>query len=54
MARGRRWSSGAKQTLRRMARQHATTSAIAKRLNRTKGAVRGQASRMDVSLKPKD
>ncbi len=54
MARGRRWTPSAKQTLRRMARQHATTAKIAKTLNRTKGAVRGQASRMDVSLKPKD
>lgn len=51
---GRRWTQTAKNTLRSRARVGATTASIARALNRTKAAVRAQASRMKVSLKPRD
>lgn len=54
MARGRRWTAAAKQRVRTGARRNESTGSIARALNRTRAAVRAQASRMRVSLKPKD
>jgi len=50
---GKQWTRADKSTLRSMARQSASTSAIARRLGRTKGAVYKDASKLRISLKPK-
>lgn len=51
---GRRWTATQKQTVRSGARRRLTTLGIARKVGRTSAAVRAEASRLKVSLKPKD
>jgi hypothetical protein len=49
-----KWSKSSENTLKKMAKKSATTSRIAFKVGRSKGAVRAKASRMKISLKPRD
>lgn len=49
---GKVWSSAAKQQLGTLARQNTPTRVVGLKLGRTEDAVRAQASKQGVSLKP--
>lgn len=49
---GKAWSVGDKKALRRLAKGNAPTRVIGLKLGRTEGAVRSQAAKQRVSLKP--
>lgn len=49
---GKGWTGGQKAQLRSLAKQNTPTRVIGLKLGRTEGAVRSQASKQGVSLKP--
>lgn len=49
---GKSWSSQDKSDLKRLAGENTPTRVIGLKLGRTEDAVRSQASKQDVSLKP--
>ncbi len=51
---GTEWSNSDLKKLKDLAKKNVDTDVIAKKLERTKGAVYNKASEKDVSLKPKD
>lgn len=51
---GKRWTAAQKRTVWVGAKKGETTTALSRKLHRTKAAIRAQASRQNVSLMPKD
>ncbi len=49
---GKAWSAGDKKALRGLAKGNTPTRVIGLKLGRTEGAVRSQAAKQRVSLKP--
>ena len=49
---GKRWSAGDKKALRQLAKGNTPTRVIGIKLGRSEGAVRAQAAKQNVSLKP--
>lgn len=49
---GKDWSAGDKKALRDLAKGNTPTRVIGLKLGRTEGAVRSQATKQHVSLKP--
>jgi len=49
---GKHWTPTENQSLRQLARENTPTRVIGLKLGRTESAVYGQASKLDVSLKP--
>lgn len=51
---GKEWTPSDNRQLKQLARKDTPTEQIARKLKRTTGAIRVQAHREDISLKPKD
>lgn len=51
---GKKWTKEDNTKIKRLAKSGTTTPAIAKKLGRTKNAVMSEASRKNITLKPKD
>ena len=49
---GKSWSAGSKRQLSQLARKNTPTRVIGLKLGRSEGAVRSQAAKQRVSLKP--
>lgn len=49
---GKAWNAGDKKALRSLAKSNTPTRVIGLKLGRTEGAVRSQAAKQRVSLKP--
>ncbi len=49
---GRKWTSGASSSLRKLARGNTPTRVIGLKLGRTASAIYAQASKLGISLKP--